>query len=144
MGVHGTEHSAVIAASPEMCFDALVEFETYPEWQSLVQRCTVLDRGADYVLVETVTDIKVREVRYVLRYRFERPHRLWWDYVEGDARDVTGAFELEDLGDGTSRATDRIAVDPGRFVPGAVARLVAREGTRRAVEDLRSRVEPDA
>jgi len=142
MGVHATEHSAVIAASPETCFDAMCDFETYPDWQSQVKRCTVLERAPYEVVVETVTDIKIREIRYVLRYRFDRPRRLWWEYVEGDARDVEGHFALEDLGDGTSRATYRIAVDPGRFVPGAVGKLVAREGTRRAVEDLRARVEP--
>ena len=144
MGTQATEHSAVIAASAQACFDALSDFESYPEWQSSVKECTVLDRGDDFALVETITDIKVRDVRYVLRYRFDRPGRLWWDYVEGDARDVTGDFLLEDLGDGTARATYRIAVDPGRFVPGPLARLVAREGTRRAVDDLRARVEPGA
>jgi ribosome-associated toxin RatA of RatAB toxin-antitoxin module len=142
MGVHATEHTAVIAAPAERCFDAMSDFESYPEWQSQVKRCTVLERARDAVLVETVTDIMVREIRYVLRYRFDRPHRLWWEYVEGDARDVEGDFSLQDLGDGTAEATYRIAVDPGRFVPGAVGRLVAREGTRRAVEDLRARVEP--
>jgi ribosome-associated toxin RatA of RatAB toxin-antitoxin module len=141
MGVHATEHSAVIAASPEACFDAMCDFESYPEWQSQVTRCTVLERAEEEVVVETVTDIKIREIRYVLRYRFDRPNRLWWEYVEGDARHVEGDFSLQDLGDGTAEATYRIAVDPGRFVPGAVGRLVAREGTRRAVEDLRAHVE---
>lgn len=144
MGAHATEHSAVIAASAQACFDAMSDFESYPDWQSSVKECTVLERGRDFVVVETVTDIKVRDVRYVLRYRFDPPRRLWWEYVEGDARDVTGDFELEDLGDDTVRATYRIAVDPGRFVPGPLARLVSREGTRRAVDDLRARVEPGA
>jgi ribosome-associated toxin RatA of RatAB toxin-antitoxin module len=141
MGVHATEHSAVIAASAKACFDAMCDFESYPDWQSQVKRCQVLERAPDAVVVETVTDIKIREIRYVLRYYFDPPHRLWWEYVEGDARDVEGAFSLEHLDAGKARATYRIAVDPGRFVPGPVGRLVAREGTRRAVEDLRARVE---
>ncbi len=142
MGAHDARHSAVIAASPQDCFDALCAFETYPEWQSAVRTCAVLERPRDgTVIVETVSDARVRDVRYVLRYHFEAPLRLWWDYVEGDARDVSGDFELEDLGDGTTRATYRLVVDPGRFVPGPVRRLVAREATKGAVEDLRAHLE---
>jgi ribosome-associated toxin RatA of RatAB toxin-antitoxin module len=143
MGAHEAQHSAVIAAAPETCFDALCEFETYPEWQSAVKRCEVLEREADgSLVVETLIDLRVREIRYVLRYQFERPHRMWWEYLDGDARDIAGDFELEDLRDGTTRATYRLAVDPGRFVPGPLKRLIAEQGTRGAVEDLRSRVEP--
>jgi hypothetical protein len=62
MGSHAAEHSAVIAAAPEACFDALC-------------------------------------------------------------------------------ALDTVVVDPGRFVPSPVRRLVAEHGTRMVVEDLRARVE---
>ena len=50
-------------------------------------------------------------------------------------------YEFADLGDGTTRATYRLAVDPGRFVPGPLRRLLTGPVMRRSVEELKSRVE---
>lgn len=137
MGSHAAEHAEVIAGSPQACLDALLDFASYPEWQSAVRSADVRDDGA----VAFVVDAKVRTIRYVLRYHAEPPSRLWWEYVEGDARDVAGEYLLEDLGDGTTRATYRLDIDPGRFVPGPVRRLLTEGVMRTSVRDLKRRVE---
>lgn len=137
MGATAAEHSEVIAASPEACLAALLDFASYPEWQSAVQDVVVRDDGA----VEFSVDAKVRTIRYVLRYHPEPPSRLWWDYVEGDAKDVSGEYLLDDLGDGTTRATYRLDIDPGRFVPGPVRKLLVEGVMRTSVRDLKRRVE---
>jgi hypothetical protein len=131
------EHAEVIDGSPAACLDALLDFASYPSWQSAVKEVDVRDDGA----VAFVVDAKVKTIRYVLRYHPEPPSRLWWDYVEGDAKDVSGEYLLDDLGDGTTRATYRLDIDPGRFVPGPVRKLLVEGVMRTSVRDLKRRVE---
>ena len=140
MGVSEAAHAEVVAASPQACLDALLDFASYPEWQSAVKDARVVEDGSDPV-VEFRIDAKVKTVRYVLRYHPEPPSRLSWEYVEGDVRSVSGSYELEDLGDGTTRATYRLAIDPGRFVPGPIRKALTEGVMRVSVRELKQRVE---
>jgi ribosome-associated toxin RatA of RatAB toxin-antitoxin module len=140
VGASAAEHAEVIAASPEACLAALLDFASYPDWQSAVKDAEVLERGSD-PLVEFHIDAKIRTVRYVLRYHPEPPSRLWWEYVEGDLRSVSGEYALEDLGDGTTRATYRLEIDPGRFVPGPIRKALTEGVMRGSVRELKARVE---
>lgn len=140
MGASRAEHSEVIAATPEACLAALLDFDSYPEWQSAVKDADVIEPGSDPV-VEFRVDAKLKTIRYVLRYHPEPPARLWWEYVEGDVRSVAGEYALEDLGDGTTRATYRLEIDPGRFVPGPVKKALTDGVMRTSVRELKARVE---
>ena len=140
MGASAAQHSEVIVASPEACLDALLDFDSYPDWQSAVKSAEVLEDGSDPV-VEFRVDAKIKTIRYVLRYHPEPPSRLWWEYVDGDVRSVAGEYELEDLGDGTTRATYRLEIDPGRFVPGPVKKALTDGVMRTSVRELKVRVE---
>ena len=140
MGSTEAEHAEVIAGTPAACMDALLDFGSYPEWQSAVKSAEVVEPGEDPV-VEFHIDAKLKTVRYVLRYHPEPPGRLWWEYVEGDVRSVAGEYELEDLGDGTTRATYRLDIDPGRFVPGPIRKALTDVVMRSSVRELKQRVE---
>ena len=63
-------------------------------------------------------DAKVKTIRYRLRYSYEPPHRIAWDYLDGDVKDVDGELVLEDRGDGTTLATYSLALDAGVWMPG--------------------------
>jgi hypothetical protein len=133
-------HTEMIAAAPGACLAALLDFASYPEWQSAVRTAEVLeDDGAP--VVEFRVDAKLRTVRYVLRYHPEPPSRLWWEYVEGDVRSIAGDYTLEDAGDGATRATYRVEIDPGRFVPGPIRKLLTEGVMRTSVRELKARVE---
>lgn len=138
---HHAEHAETIAGSREACFAAVCDFSSYPEWQSAVREVDVrtLDhRGAE---VAFVIDARVRRIHYVLRYGFHPPDRIDWTLVEGDVRAVEGDYVFEDLGDGTTRATYRLAIDPGRFVPGPVRKILTDTVMRTSVRELKNRVE---
>ena len=137
------EQTVECDATPQECFDAICDFESYPEWQSAVLECEVRERDADGrgSLVAFLIDAKVRKVRYVLRYHYEEPHRIWWDYVEGDPKHVEGDFLFEDAGDGRCRSTYRLDIDPGRFLPGPVKKVLVSQVMKGSVEDLKRRVE---
>jgi ribosome-associated toxin RatA of RatAB toxin-antitoxin module len=139
-------HSLVIEADPAVCFEAITDYETFPEWQAAVKEVDVLSRdragrGRD---VRLVIDAKVRQVSYTLRYSYERPHLITWDYVDGDVKSVDGEFVFEDQGDGTTFATYSLDIDPGVWLPGRVKKMLTDQVMKRSVEDLKRRVENDS
>jgi ribosome-associated toxin RatA of RatAB toxin-antitoxin module len=136
-------HSLVIEAEPAVCFDEITDYETFPEWQAAVKEVDVLSRdaagrGRD---VHFAIDAKVRQVAYTLRYSYEPPHLVTWDYVDGDVKSVDGEYVFEDQGDGTTLATYSLDIDPGVWLPGRVKKLLTDQVMKRSVEDLKRRVE---
>ena len=89
-----------------------------PEWQGGLVAMKALDRDADGLptLVETENDIKVRKIKTQVRFHYEPPTRLSWTQEKGDLKSVEGAWELEDLGDGRTKATYKLDSDPGRML----------------------------
>jgi ribosome-associated toxin RatA of RatAB toxin-antitoxin module len=114
MAISG-EQSTEIAASPEAVFAVASDLERYPEWQDFLQRVTVKDRDPDgrAVLVEAQADAKVTALRLVLRVSRSEPTRVAWRSEGGDVKALSGAFDLSPAGDGRTRATFALEVDPG-------------------------------
>lgn len=139
-------HAEEIDAAPQACFDALVAFETYPEWQSAVATAEVLGRdpAAATVDVAFAVDLRVRKVHYTLRYHLNPPHRLTWELVEGDVARVDGGYHLEELSPGRTRASYTLDIDPGFPVPGFLRRRLVQGAMADSVRELRERVAPDA
>jgi coenzyme Q-binding protein COQ10 len=133
---------ALIAASAQECFDAIVDFETYPDWQQAVQECEVLsrDRNGRARRVRTTIDAKVRRVSYTLDYSYEEPHRVSWEFVEGDPKRVEGEFVFEEDTKGMTLATYSLRLDAGVWIPGPIAKVLNDQVMKRAVEDLKQRV----
>jgi uncharacterized membrane protein len=144
MGLTWAEQATEIDAPAADCYAAITDFESYPEWQTAVERIEVLDRDAAGrgTVVEVHVDAKLRKVRYRLDYHHEPPARLWWEFIEGDGIEaIEGEFTFEDLGEGRTRATYRLGVDPGVPVPGLIARRLTAGVMRGSVSDLKHRVE---
>jgi uncharacterized membrane protein len=141
--VKHAEQQLVVEGSPQECFDALVDYESFPDWQRAVKSVEVVtrDKAGRGEEVEFEIDAKVRTINYRLRYSYEPPHRITWDYVEGDVKDVDGEFVLEDQGDGTTLATYSLALDPGVWLPGPMRKVLTDQVMKGSVEDLKKRVE---
>ena len=144
MGSAQAEETIDVAATRERCFAVLVDYEAFPRWQSAMRETVVHERDGDGrgSLVEFVIDARLRSIRYTLRYGYEAPGRITWEYVDGDLRAIAGELLLEPLAaaDGT-RATYRLDIDPGMFVPGPVRRRLNDQLMRRFMHDLKRRVE---
>ena len=142
MGAKRAERQIVVQGTPQQCFDALLDFETYPEWQDAVRHCEVQSRDGkgrgQRVWFEI--DAKVKRLSYTLDYSYEEPHMLTWEFVEGDVRDIDGEFVLEDQGDGTTLATYGLRIDAGMWMPGKIASILNDQVMQRSVEDLKARV----
>jgi len=143
MPTYRRSRDTIVAAPQRLCFEVLTDYERSPEWQGPVKRADVLERYDDG-LAEVVAyeiDAKVRTVRYTLRHRYDVPRRVTSDFVEGDLRHVAGAWTFDADDDATSRVTFSMEIDPGRFVPRPIARMLEAQVMGAALDDLRREAE---
>ncbi len=123
--------SVEIDAPLDAVWSVVEDVPSAPEWQGGLDAMNVLehDGSGRATLVETENDIKVRRVKARVRFRYSPPTRLEWTQEKGDLKSVEGAWELEDLGGGRTRATYRLDADPGRVL-GLVIRGPVEAATR--------------
>jgi Polyketide cyclase / dehydrase and lipid transport len=139
-------HTVEIEATLDDCVSVLLDFERYPAWSSPITSARVIvrdeqGRGSE---VEFELDMKLRTVRYVLRYSYDLPAKATWCLAEGDVRAVEGAYEFETIGSGHVRATCRQAVDLGFWVPGPLRRVLERQALRDSVSEFKAAAEARA
>jgi ribosome-associated toxin RatA of RatAB toxin-antitoxin module len=144
MGNQRATHSETARATAQECFDAITDFDTYAQWNTGIEECSVLERDEQgrASLVEMVLDLKLRKLRYTLRYDYTgAPDHLSWRSVAGDVKLIDGEYTFEEIGDGTTRMTYSVDIDPGMFVPGPVKNMLKTVTVRNAVRELKGRVE---
>jgi hypothetical protein len=145
MGMAEAEQSfsADVEASIDDCCAVLLDFERYPEWSGPTTAARILDRHADGRArrVEMTLDMKIRNVRYVLEYRYDLPERADWHLVEGDLGGVEGSYTFERIDDARTRATCSQAVDLGFWVPGPLRRLIEKQALRDSVLEFKGEAE---
>ena len=132
-----------VDATPDRCFETIIDFPRYPEWSSVITAAHVLDVDADGVArrVEFELDMTIRTVHYVLEYAYERPTRLTWKLVEGDVEDVEGAYTFEPAGKKKSRVTCEQAVSLGFWIPGPIRRIAEQKALKDSVTEFKAEVE---
>ena len=118
MGKLGGEASTELDASIEEVWNVIVDIESAPDWQDGFEDVEVLERDDEgrVLIAETESDAKVKTVRNRLRFSYEEPNLVEWRQEKGDLKSLVGAWELEDLGDGRTKATYRLEGDPGRML----------------------------
>lgn len=143
MPVYEGSHATTLPGSPEEAFAVMTDYNSLPDWQRPLKRCTVLSRYDDGLAreVEYEVDVKLRRVRYSLRHVYDPPHEIDSEYLGGDFQCFAGRWQFEPLTTGTTRASFDLRIDPGLPIPGAIQRALNQRVLRSAVEDLRKRME---
>ena len=115
MAIEGTASEVINAPIAEV-YAAAADIENSPKWQPDIKDAEVLKRDSDgnQVLVRTAADAKVKTMTSELEFSYDEPNGLSWTQKKGDAKSLVGSWQLEDLGDGTTRATYSMKVDLGR------------------------------
>lgn len=118
MAVLAGSSSAEIDAPIEQVWKAVEDVEKAPDWQGGMKDIHALERDDQgrATLVETEADAKVTTVKTKVEFSYDGPTRLSWRQVKGDLKSMTGSWELEDLGDGRTRATYALEGDTGRVL----------------------------
>jgi carbon monoxide dehydrogenase subunit G len=114
----GGTAEAEIDAPIEQVWALVEDVLIAPEWQGGLVSVTALERDSERrpTLVESVSDIKVRQVKTEVRFSYDAPTRLSWTQEKGDLKSVEGSWQLEDLGEGRTRAIYTLDADPGRVL----------------------------
>lgn len=118
MGTIVGSASAEIEAPIDEVFGVAADVEGSPRWQPEIKvaECVERDAAGNQVLVRMETDAKVRRLGSEMRFDYEQPRHIRWAQEEGDLKSVEGRWELEDLGDGRTKATYQLEVDLGRVL----------------------------
>jgi uncharacterized membrane protein len=118
MGTIRGERMVEIDAPVERCFAIAADIERAPSWQAALVDVDVLERNGDGrpESVDASFDARVRTIRARLSFSYVEPSRIEWDQERGDVKALHGWWQLEDLGDGRTRATYGLEVDPGRML----------------------------
>lgn len=117
------------------------------QWQGGLGSITALEHDDEGrpTLTESVSDIKVRQVKTRVRFSYEPPTRLSWVQEKGDLKSLEGSWQLEDLGAGRTRATYTLDGDPGRVLGMLIRGPVEAAARSRLVNsrpgELKARVE---
>lgn len=133
----------VVAASREQIIEALLDFDSYSRWQGGVLSCTVRERdGAGRgSLVDMYVDAKIKRIRYTVRYRYDLPDRLGWDYVSGDLAQCRATYTFTEQDARHTRVSMDIDADAGFFVPGPLKKVIRDQAVRRSMRDLKAHLE---
>ena len=112
------DRSVEIDAPIDRCFAIAADIEGAPKWQGSLKDVEVLSKDADgrAEVVNTKSDAKVKTVTTKLRFSYTEPTRIEWVQEKGDVKSLKGWWDLEDLGEGRTRATYALEVDPGRML----------------------------
>jgi uncharacterized membrane protein len=129
-------HTVEIAAPIEDVFAIAADLQRAPEWQGSLQSVTIEQRDGDgrAVVVETVSDAKVKTIRSRMHFAYRAPTEIEWTQEKGDVKSLHGRWRFEDLGGERTRATYRLEVDPGRIL-GMLVRGPAEDRVRQALVD---------
>ena len=108
--------TAEVNAPLQRCWALVEDVASAPQWQAGLERMDVVERDEDgrAIVCDTLSDAKLRKIKSRVRFTYEGPARLSWRQIEdGDLRSLEGYWQLESLGDGRTRITYGLAVDPG-------------------------------
>src|SRR5512142_440625 len=110
--------TAEIEAPLEQVWALVEDVEKAPEWQGGLKGLEALERDDEghAVLCESHSDAKVRTIKSIVRFTYAGPNRLSWVQEKGELKSVDGSWQLDDLGNGRTRATYALEVDLGRML----------------------------
>jgi carbon monoxide dehydrogenase subunit G len=118
MGTITGSSAAEIDAPIERVWEVVEDVLSAPDWQGGLKDMEQLERDAagHVTLAESSSDAKVRTIKSIVRFTYDGPTRLDWRQEKGELKSVDGSWELEDLGEGRTRATYRLEVELGRVL----------------------------
>jgi carbon monoxide dehydrogenase subunit G len=88
---------------------------SWPDWQATLGSVDILERGAEgqATLCAVDFDAKLTRIKMKLSCSYDAPARQTFERVSGDLSGLSGSWTLDDLGDGRTRATYQLDVNPG-------------------------------
>ena len=139
-----TTSSIVVDAEPGEVMGVIGDFPSYPEWAKGVQEARVVEDGAEGRARRVFFRLDVSPIKdeYTLAYDWDGDHEVTWTLVEGKMlKALDGAYTLEDLGNGSTEVTYRLALDVSIPLIGMLKRKGEKILIDTALKGLKKRVE---
>jgi len=142
-----TSQRAIVQATPERCYEMVLDVERLPEWAPDIKEAKVLvrdDQGRPGDVSFRAAAMG-RSTSYTLRYSYgSNPLRISWRLLDGDLLDrMSGEYEFLPV-DGDLTATQVVYdldVDLLVRLPGFVKRRLEAKVVHAAIDDLKARIE---
>ena len=143
-----TTSSITVDAPASAVMDVIADFDAYPQWAKGVRTADVVSsyesgeaRGrAEQVFFEL--DVSPIKDEYTLAYEWDGDREVTWTLVEGKMlRALDGAYELRELGSGSTEVTYRLALDVSIPLIGMLKRKGEKILIDTALKGLKKRVE---
>jgi ribosome-associated toxin RatA of RatAB toxin-antitoxin module len=135
--------SIVIDADKSAVMAVIADFDSYPEWASMIKKVVVEETGPDGRgnQVTFHLDAGVLKDEYTLAYTWDGDDRVDWHLVRGKAlKAQDGSYELDESG-GSTQVTYRLAVDLNMPMLGMFKRKAEKVIMDTALKGLKKRVE---
>jgi hypothetical protein len=137
----------IVRASPERCFEVVVDFGRYPEWAADIKQVEITERddsGRPAVVAYRAAAFG-RSTSYTLSYDYEgAPRELTWVQTRGDLTSrLDGAYVFEPTVDGDTEVVYRLVVELKVPIPGFVKRRAEGRIMQTALKNLKARVESE-
>jgi uncharacterized membrane protein len=135
--------SVTVNADKSAVMAVIADFESYPEWASMIRKVTVDETGPDGrgTTVSFVLDAGVLKDEYTLAYDWQGDDRVDWHLVKGKAlKSQEGSYELRDKG-GSTEVVYRLSVDLTIPMLGMFKRKAEKVIMDTALKGLKKRVE---
>jgi ribosome-associated toxin RatA of RatAB toxin-antitoxin module len=134
----------VMRASPDRVYEAVLDFERYPEWAADIKQVRIVERDDEGrgLLVSWRAAAFGRSTSYTLRYDYaDAPHAVSWVLDHGDITSkLDGAYAFEPHPDGTE-VVYNLEVELKIPLPGFVKRRAESRIISTALRELKARVE---
>jgi uncharacterized membrane protein len=135
--------SIVVKSDPDTIMDFIADFDAYPRWQDDIEAVEILETDDDgwATQVRYEADAGIMSAWFVLAYTYGE-NEMRWQLVDSDKLKVSsGAYLLEDLGDGSTQVTYELEAAPKIPVPKRIRDQLTRKLVHSALEGVKREVE---
>lgn len=139
-----TTSSIVIHAPASEVMAVIADFEAYPAWATGVRVAEVRDPGTGNHVRSVFFALDVSPIKdeYTLVYEWDGDRAVTWSLAEGKMlKALDGAYVLDELGDGTTQVTYRLALEVSIPLIGMLKRKGEKILIDAALKGLKKRVE---
>ena len=139
-----TSSTIVVDAAPSAVMAVIADFPAYPQWAKGVQVADVNEVGIDGRAEQVFFSLDVPPIKdeYTLAYDWDGDRQVTWTLVQGKMlKSLDGAYVLDDLGNGSTKVTYRLALDVNIPLIGMLKRKGEKILIDTALKGLKNRVE---